>query len=49
MLHIAFERSLTVGEVEELLRSSGARIVEGPGTTGIFGVAPVGAPRGAGR
>jgi hypothetical protein len=44
VLHIAFERSLTVGEVEELLHSSGARIIEGPGTSGIFGVAPVGAP-----
>jgi len=41
VLHIAFERSLTVGEVAELLRSSGARIVEGPDSTGIFGVAPV--------
>ena len=46
VLHIAFERSLAIGEVEELLRSAGARVVEGPGTTGIFGVAPVAsAPR----
>jgi hypothetical protein len=43
VLHVAFERSLTIGEVEELLRSSGARVVEGPGSTGIFGVAPVAA------
>jgi hypothetical protein len=43
VLHIAFERSLSIGEVEELLRSAGARVVEGPGTTGIFGVAPVAA------
>ena len=43
VLHIAFERSLSVGEVAELLRSSGARIVEGPDGSGIFGVAPVGA------
>jgi anti-sigma factor RsiW len=43
VLHIAFERSLPVGEVEELLRSAGARVVEGPGATGIFGVTPVAA------
>jgi len=49
VLHIAFERSLSIGEVEQLLRSAGARVVEGPGTTGIFGVAPVAAaPRRAG-
>jgi hypothetical protein len=41
VLHIAFDRSLTIGEVEELLRSTGARVVEGPGNTGIFGVTPV--------
>jgi Putative zinc-finger len=41
VLHIAFERSLPIGEVEELLRAAGARVVEGPGTTGIFGVTPV--------
>ena len=43
VLHVAFERSLPIGEVEELLRSAGARIVEGPGSSGIFGVAPVAA------
>jgi len=43
VLHVAFERSLPVGEVEELLHSAGARIVEGPGSSGIFGVAPVAA------
>jgi len=41
VLHLAFERSLPVGEVEELLRASGARVVEGPDGSGIFGVAPV--------
>ncbi len=41
VLHIAFDRALPVGEVEELLRSAGARVVEGPGSSGIFGVAPV--------
>jgi Putative zinc-finger len=49
VLHIAFDRSLSIGEVEELLRSAGARVVEGPGTSGILGVAPVAAaPRRAG-
>jgi hypothetical protein len=42
VLHIALDRSLTIGNVEELLRASGARIVEGPGNTGILGVVPVG-------
>jgi hypothetical protein len=44
VLHIALDRSLTLADVEELLRSSGARIVEGPGSTGIriLGVTPVG-------
>ena len=47
VLHVAFDRSLPFGEVEELLRSVGARVVEGPGTTGIFGIVPAGdtAPR----
>lgn len=40
VLHIAFDRSVTVGEAEEALRSTGARIVEGPDSTGTFGVAP---------
>lgn len=40
VLHIALDRSLTVAEVEELLRASGARVVEGPSSTGIFGVIP---------
>jgi Putative zinc-finger len=46
VLHIAFERSLPIGEMEEMLRSAGARVVEGPGTTGIFGIAPVTAASG---
>jgi hypothetical protein len=40
VLHIAFDRSLPVGEVEQLLRSAGARVVEGPDSTGVFGVTP---------
>ncbi len=41
VLHIAFDRELTIGEVEELLRADGARVVSGPDATGIFGIAPV--------
>lgn len=41
VLHLAFERSITVGEAEQLLLSAGARVVEGPDATGVFGVAPV--------
>jgi Putative zinc-finger len=40
VLHISFNRSVTVGEAEEALRSNGARVVEGPDSVGIFGVAP---------
>lgn len=42
VLHIALDRSIPIGEVEELLHAGGARIVEGPGNTGILGVTPVG-------
>jgi hypothetical protein len=42
VLHVAFVRSLPFGEVEELLRSAGARVVEGPGSTGVFGIVPAG-------
>jgi hypothetical protein len=41
VLHIAFDRSLPIGEMEEMLHSAGARVVEGPGTTGVFGIAPI--------
>jgi len=41
VLQVAFDRELTIGAVEELLRADGARVVEGPDTTGIFGIAPV--------
>jgi Putative zinc-finger len=40
VLHIAFDRSLTVGEAEQLLISAGARVVEGPDATGVLGIAP---------
>jgi hypothetical protein len=41
VLHIAFVPSLSVGEAGTLLRAAGARVVEGPNASGIFGVAPV--------
>ena len=40
ILHISFDRSVTFGEAEEVLRSSGARVVEGPDSSGIIGIAP---------
>jgi hypothetical protein len=43
VLHIAFERALTIGEAEQLLISAGARVVEGPDATGVLGVVPVAA------
>ena len=46
VLHIALDRTLTIGEVEEMLRTNGARIVEGPGNTGVLGVAPLGVVNG---
>jgi len=41
VLHVAFERSLPIGEAEQLLLSAGARVVDGPDATGVLGVAPV--------
>jgi anti-sigma factor RsiW len=49
VLHIAFVPSLSIAEVEQLLRTSGARVVEGPDKTGIFGVSPVAAAPGTAR
>ena len=40
VLHIAFDRSVTIGEADEVLRSNGARLVEGPDGSGIIGIAP---------
>jgi len=40
VLHIAFYGTVTIGGAEEALRSTGAHIVEGPDSVGIFGVAP---------
>ena len=41
VLHVAFDRSLPLGELEQMLRTAGARVVEGPDATGIFGLAPL--------
>ena len=43
VLHLALDRNLPIGEVEELLRTAGAQIVQGPKSTGELGVTPVGA------
>lgn len=43
VLHVAFERSLPVGEVGEVLQRAGARVVEGEGGSGVFGVVPAAA------
>jgi hypothetical protein len=39
VLHLAFERSLAIGDAERLLLAAGARVVEGPDASGVFGVA----------
>jgi hypothetical protein len=44
VLHVAFERSLPIGDAEQLLLSAGARVVEGPDASGVFGVAPIASP-----
>jgi hypothetical protein len=41
VVHIAFLPSLSIAEVGDALRGAGARVVEGPDATGIFGVTPV--------
>jgi hypothetical protein len=41
VLHVAFERSVPVGEVEDILRAAGAHVITGPDATGIFGIAPL--------
>jgi hypothetical protein len=44
VLHIAFVPSLSIAAAGEVLHGAGARVVEGPDATGIFGVTPVAAP-----
>jgi hypothetical protein len=43
VLHIAFIPSISIGEVGDALQRAGARVVEGPDTTGVFGVTPLAA------
>jgi hypothetical protein len=40
VVHISFYGTVTIREAEEALRSTGAHIVEGPDSVGVFGVAP---------
>jgi hypothetical protein len=39
VLHIAFAPAVSVDDASALLRAAGARVVEGPDATGVFGVA----------
>jgi hypothetical protein len=48
VLHIAFERSVSIGEVEDILHASGAHVITGPDASGIFGIAPLPAAAAAG-
>jgi hypothetical protein len=41
VLHIAFDRSVSIGEVEDALHSAGAHVITGPDASGIFGIAPL--------
>jgi anti-sigma factor RsiW len=41
VVHVAFAPSLGTAEVRQLLRAAGARVVEGPDGTGVYGVAPL--------
>lgn len=40
VLHIAFDRAVSIGEVEDILHSAGAHLVTGPDASGVFGIAP---------
>jgi anti-sigma factor RsiW len=47
VLHIAFAPGLSVADATALLRSAGARVVEGPDSSGVFGVSPSAGAAGA--
>lgn len=52
VVHVAFAGGLDTAQVQQLLHAAGARVVEGPDATGVYGVAPEhdhppGAPAGA--
>ena len=40
VLHIAFDRSVAIGQVEDILHAAGAHVVTGPDASGVFGIAP---------
>jgi hypothetical protein len=40
VLHIAFDRTLAIGQVEDILHAAGAHVVTGPDASGVFGIAP---------
>ena len=44
VVHIYFDRSVTIGAAEEALRANGARVIEGPDSSGMIGVAPIAGP-----
>lgn len=40
VLHIAFDRAVSIGQVEDILHAAGAHVITGPDASGVFGVAP---------
>jgi hypothetical protein len=40
VLHIAFDRTVAIGQVEDILHAAGAHVVTGPDSSGVFGIAP---------
>jgi len=49
VLHIALAPSLSIADAGTLLRTAGARIVEGPDASGVLGVSPAALPTGQGQ
>ena len=41
VLQISFDRALPIGEVGEVLRANGARVVSGPDATSVFEITPL--------
>jgi anti-sigma factor RsiW len=46
VLHVAFDRTVPIGEVEDILHAAGAHVVTGPDASGVFGIAPLTAASG---
>jgi hypothetical protein len=46
VLHVAFDRTVPIGEVEDILHAAGAHLVTGPDASGVFGIAPLTAATG---